>query len=267
MTVTSRPPRSRPVKRAGAGPPSRGSVSPTSAERFARRVRARRRRRALIVVAVLLVLAGLVWLVLKSPWATVQRIDVTGTNRVAEAEVRAQVEPEIDHPMLLARVDDIAERIGRERLIRSVRVQRHWPGVIRVLVVERVPVAALPAGSRMALVDRDGVVIERVRAAPVGLPRLEVGLGAAAVPALRGCLDVLRDLPPSVAQRLLAIGAVSPDGIWLKLRDSKVTGGVRVEWGDSSRTTQKARVLVALLPQRAALYDVRSPDTPAVRRK
>jgi len=249
------------------GRPAGSSVSLTSAQRFAARVRARRRRRALITIAVVLVVTGLTWAALKSPWATVQKIEVSGTDRVSVAAVRAEADVELGHPMLLARTSDIAVRVGRQRLVRSVHVERHWPSTIRVKVQERVPVAALPDGSRLSLVDRDGVEIERVTVAPAGLPRLEVARGEAAVPALRGSLAVLKGLPPALSQRLLAIGADSPDGIWLKLRDSKVPGGARVEWGDSAQSRRKARVLMALLPQHAVGYDVRSPDTPAVRRK
>jgi cell division protein FtsQ len=154
--------------------------------------------------------------------------------------------------------------VGTERLIRSVRVRRTWPSTIRVEVVEREPVAALPADSGLSLVDRDGVEIEKVAVKPAGLPRLEVARGPDAVPALRGSLDVLRGLPVGVSRRLLAIGAQSPDGIWLKLRDSKVPGGVLVKWGDSSQTPRKAKVLTALLPQHRGGYDIRSPDAPAV---
>jgi cell division protein FtsQ len=248
-----------------AGRPPRGNVSPTSAQRVAARVRARRRRRVLIVLAVLIVLGALAWAVLKSPWATVRKIEVTGTDRISSAAVRAQAEAELGHPMLLARTGDIADRVRRERLVRSVRVQRQWPSTIRVQVVERVPVAALPAGSALSLVDLDGVEIEQVKVSPAGLPRLEVARGPDGVPALRGCLDVLRALPPAVSRRLLAIGAESPNGIWLKLRDPKVANGARVEWGDSGQTPRKARVLTALLSKHAVLYDVRSPDTPAIR--
>lgn len=258
---------SRSLADAAGSRPIRSTVSLTSAQRFAARARARRRRRALIVTTAVLLVTGLAWAALKSPWATVQTIEVTGTDRISIDTVRAEAEAEIGHSLLLARTGDIVARVSRQRLVRSVRVERHWPSTIRVQVVERVPVAALPDGSGLSLVDRDGVEIEQAQVSPAGLPRLQVDRGAEAVPELRGCLDVLAALPPAVSQRLLAIGADSPDGIWLKLRDSKVPGGVRVEWGDSAQTPRKARVLTALLSQHAVGYDVRSPDTPAVRRK
>jgi cell division protein FtsQ len=240
----------------------RGTVSPTSAQRFAARVRARRRRRRLIVVLVLLVICGIFWAALKSPWATVQRVEVTGTHRVVAAEVQSEAESELGRPILLTRTGDIARRLERQqRLIRSVRVRLQWPSVLRVQVLERVPVAAIPAGSGQALVDIDGVTIGRVRSAPAGLPRLQVALGSGGVASLRGCLQVLQGLPPVLRHQLRGIGADSPDGIWLKL------GGSRVEWGSSADSALKAQVLAALLPQHAAVYDVRSPDTPAVRGK
>jgi cell division protein FtsQ len=100
---------------------------------------------------------------------------------------------------------------------------------------------------------------------PAGLPRLQVSLGSlgpGGVAALRGTLAVFRGLPPDLAQQVKAIGADSPDGIWLTLK-----GGAKVEWGNSSDSAQKARVLTALLPQHAVDYDVSTADTPAVRRK
>ena len=309
MAVASRPPRSRPVKRAGAGGakatgattgtksgrssssgqtrstkalahgparPARGTVSRTSAQRFAARVRARRRRRGLIVVLAGLVLAGVGWLAFRSPWAMVQRVRVTGTDRVAPGVVRDAARSEVGHPMLLARTADIAARVREQRLVRSVTVTRHWPGTLVVTVVEREPVAAVPAGAgQVALVDPDGVLIESVATArkPAGLPRIEVGIGPADAATLRGCLAVLHGLPAALSARLIAIGADTPDGIWLTLREPgakgrpALKGGARVEWGNATATPHKAEVLTALLAQHAVNYDVRSPDTPAVRRK
>jgi cell division protein FtsQ len=254
----------------------RQSVSLTSAQRFAAKVRARRRRRVLIVTAALAFVIGAGWLALKSPWATVNRIEVSGTGRVPASVVREQAESELGEPMLLARTAQIEARISSQRLIRSVRVSRHWPGTLRVRVVERTPVAALPAGAGVQLVDQDGVVIERIAttsaARPDGLPRIEVNLAAAGtatgnVETLRGCLAVLHGLPASLRARLRSIGGDSPDGIWLKLADPKLKSTALVQWGNSAQGTQKARVLTALLPQHASTYDVRSPDMPAVVRR
>ena len=252
-----------------------GSVSLTSAQRFAARARARRRRRTLVGAGVVLLSCTLTWAALGSRWATVQKVEISGTHRVPEGIVRDLADGELGRPMLMVRTADLAERVRRQRLVRSVRVTRHWPGVVRVAVREREPVAALPSGDRIALVDPDGVVVERVRTAPAGLPTLQVKLGERGVPAIQGCLRVLSGLPLSLSRRLVAIGADSPDGIWLTLRRPGSTGSagtagsgqrqVRVEWGDAEQTPRKAEVLSARVRRPGAGYDVRSPDKPAIR--
>lgn len=210
----------------------------------------------MLVVALV---AGLGWLTLRSPWATVQRVEVRGTHRIPAAVVHAEADGEIGHPLLLARTGDLRERIGQQRLVKSVTVKRVWPAGIDVTVVERVPVAAVPEGSRLALVDDDGVVIDRVAQEPAALPTIDVSLGAAGVPALRSCLGVLDALPPAVRSTIKKIGARTGDGVWLTLKS-----GARVEWGSATDTPRKAEVLTALLKQKADRYDVRAPDAPAI---
>ena len=254
-----------------ADPRSRPVVSPTSAERFAARVRARRRRRRLAGLLVVALLAGLVWAALWSPWATVRAVAVSGTARVPAGAVAAAADTELGRSLLLARTGDVADRVRREQpLVRAVTVTRDWPSGLRIAVTEREPVAAVPAGGEVRLVDADGVVVERLtgdaardRAGRTGgLPRVEVDLDRPdAVATLRECVTVARGLPPEVRRLVRRIGATTPDRVTLQLAD-----GARVDWGSGAETPRKAEVLLALLPQKATLYDVRSPETPAVRR-
>lgn len=247
-------------------PRSRPTVSPTSAERFAARVRARRRRRRLVGALAVVLLGGLVWATLWAPWATVREVRVSGTSRVPAGAVEAAADTELGRSMLLARTGDVADRVRREQpLVRDVTVTREWPSTLRVAVTEREPVAAIPAGDEVRLVDADGVVIERLtgdRARRPGLPRVEVDLSRPdAVATLRACVEVARGLPPELRRIVRRIGAVTPDRVELRL-----AGGARVDWGSGAETPRKAEVLLALLPQKASLYDVRSPQTPAVRK-
>jgi cell division protein FtsQ len=249
-------------------PRSRATVSPTSAERFAARVRSRRRRRRLVGLLVLALLAGVVWAALWAPWATVREVEVSGTSRVPAGAVAAAADTELGRSMLLARAGDVADRVRREQpLVADVTVTRAWPSTLRVAVTERQPVAAIPAaGGEVRLVDADGVVIERLtgdRARRAGgLPRVEVDLSRPdAVATLRACVEVARGLPPELRRIVRRIGATTPDRVELRL-----AGGARVDWGSGAETPRKAEVLLALLPQKASLYDVRSPKTPAVRR-
>ena len=268
--MTPRPPApTRHVASEPVDPRSRPTVSPTSAERFAARVRARRRRRRLLALVAVVLLGGVLWAALWAPWATVRQVEVSGTSRVPAGAVEAAADTELGRSMLLARAGDVADRVRREQpLVRDVTVTRAWPSTLRIAVTEREPVAAVPAGDEVRLVDADGVVIERLtpstsdRARRPGLPRVEVDLSRPdAVATLRACVEVARGLPPELRRIVRRIGATTPDRVELRL-----AGGARVDWGSGAETPRKAEVLLALLPQKASLYDVRSPDTPAVRR-
>jgi cell division protein FtsQ len=278
-----------------------GTISQTSAQRFAAKVRSRRRRRMLAGTGVVTVLVVAVWAALWSSWSTVETVQVTGTQRVDADVVRAAGEREAGQPLLLARVDQVRAEVSRQRLVRSVRVTRHWPSVLRIDVVEREPVAAVPvdAGSTnnsigkvshatdpapgakspgtkapgtkaagatsapMRLVDVDGVTITTTTRVPRGMPILNVDPSTSrGVRALRACLEVLSGLPGPIRTQVRAVGAVSPDGIWLRL-----TSGARVQWGGADQGALKASVLTALLKQKAVEYDLRAPQNPAVRQK
>jgi cell division protein FtsQ len=82
-----------------------------------------------------------------------------------------------------------------------------------------------------------------------------------AVATLRECVEVARELPPELRKIVRRIGAATPDRVELQL-----AGGARVDWGSGADTPRKAEVLLALLSQKASGYDVRSPETPAVRK-
>ncbi len=265
---------------------TRPVVSKTSAQRFAAKVRARRRKRTLTTLAVVLVLGTGSWMAVFSPWATVNRVTVSGLDRVPEDQVRLATDTEIGHSLLLAPTADLATQLEKLRLVKSVQVSRSWPGTLKVAVTEREPVAALPSSTMAAnataktgtarsttlmvqLVDDDGVVIETVPAgdAPTALPRIEVALGQAqSVANLRGTLAVLHGLPADLRSRLKAIGTQSPDGIWLKIAAPLKTSPKRtvlVQWGDSAQGPLKAQVLTALLKRTAKTYDVRAPEMPS----
>jgi cell division protein FtsQ len=260
-----------PRRRHPARRPARSTVSATSAQRFAARVRARRRRRLLIGAAACLLLAGTGWALLAAPWSTVRRIEVFGVHRVDAAAVRAAAQPEVGRPLVLVDTGRIAAEIRREPLVAAVAVSRRWPGTLLVMVRERAAVAAVPAASGVNLVDADGVVVGRATVPPRGLPVIHVALGRAqpppapgpaggsGTPALRACLDVLSGLPAGLRDQVRQIGAGSPLDVWMVLND-----GSRVRWGGSEQTARKAEVLLALRRQRAARYDVSAPDAPAV---
>ncbi len=245
------------------------TVSTASAKRFTARVRARRRRRIMLAVgAVTLVVAAVAGL-LYAPWARVERITVTGTHRLTVAQVRAEADPELGRPLLLADTGAVARRIRDLTLVSSVSVHRTWPSTLAIVVTERFPVAAIPDGSGMSLVDRDGVQVEWSASRPAGMPLVQVESGSAGVPALQAVLDVLNGLPSSLRAQVRSVGAGSPASVWFVL-----AGGSRVLWGAAMDGPAKVRALRALQDQPAARartgvhppdFDVSAPDAPALR--
>jgi cell division protein FtsQ len=63
----------------------------------------------------------------------------------------------------------------------------------------------------------------------------------------------------TLAVRVQGVGADDMYGITLNL-----PGGVTVDWGGGDDPIEKARVLVALMKQPHAHYDVSAPSAPAV---
>lgn len=246
----------------GSGAPPRVTSSGT-AERFAARVRSRRRRRWASAVAAVLVLAGLVWLVLFSPYLVVRRVQITGTDRVPEASVHRLVDAELGRPMVLLDPGRISSQVAAVPLVRSAEVTRRWPTTVVVAVHERVPVAVVPAGeggSGYRLVDRDGVEVESMARRPAGLPFLEVDVAGGGPATLAAALDVQAGLPAELVSQVRTIGATSPDGVWFTL-----SNGAKVVWGDSGDGDAKLDVfgdLVGAVPD-AAVYDVSAPTAPA----
>ena len=239
-----------------------GVVSRRSAARFAARARARRWlawRPLLTALVVLLVAATAGWVVLASPLLAVREVTVVGTDRVAPAQVTALAEPAVGTP--LARVDAaaLAERVAELPLVKEADVVRVWPSTLEVRLVERVPVAAVPAEQGVALVDLDGVVITEVGQAPPDLPVLQVDVDGGPA-TLRAAAGVLGGLPADLRADVEQVGAATPDDVRLRLR-----GGADVVWGSPADSDLKAQVLQALRTQPAAVYDVSAPLTPVTR--
>jgi cell division protein FtsQ len=242
-------------------------VSRASAARFAARVRARRWRRAGIVTVVFLAVTATGWAVLGAPWARVERIRVTGTVQVPQAEVDRIAGAQIGVPMLLVDTSAVARQVRGITLVRSTTVTRRWPSTLVVQVRERTAAAAVPVRGGFSLVDVDGVEVGRAAKAPTQLPVVRVELAGDGVDGLRAVLSVLDQLPADLRGEVRESGTAGVDGVWTVHRD-----GARVLWGSAEDVSTKVRALRALraLPRKDRPaskldYDVSAPQAPAVR--
>jgi len=249
-----------------SGPTVREDRRPTAtAQLFRAKLRARRRVRLAWGSGVMVVAALGGYLLLGSPWLRVEHVRLDGLTRVSPDSVRLVTAGEQGRPMVLADTGALAGRLAQIPLVRSVDVVRLWPSTLVVTVHERKPAAAVPAaGGGFRLVDRDGVQVDQVVARPAALPVLQVDVAKAGAPALAAALDVLEGLPADLRKGLTSVGAGSPDDVWFVLE-----GSGKVVWGSPERADRKVAALRALeavtrSPGARTVYDVSSPDSPAV---
>lgn len=233
-------------------------------DRFASRRRARRLRslRPAVVVAllgVLLVAGG--WVVGWSSVLDIRTVEVVGADRVPAEVIQATAAVPIGAPLASADIGAIRARVTQIPQVADASVVRRWPHTVRIVVEERQPAVAVPAGDRFVLVDGDGVsfdtVTERPRAVPLVTGVHAVSLGADRVAAV---VDVLAALPADVRKRATEISVPTIDSVTVLLDD-----GVRVVWGSADEGARKAVVLTALMRTKAKTYDVTSPYAPTTR--
>lgn len=208
---------------------------------------------------VVLLTAGVVgtaaWLVFFSPVLGVRAIDIVGNVTVPAERIEQQAAVPQLHPLATVDLAGVQGRVMKIRQLASAKVDRVWPGTLRIEVVEREPVAAVTAGGKAALIDKTGVVIEIKDMVPPGLPELKVDRPAAGDPTTMAALQVIQSLPDDLAAKVRLVRASSPEGVSLDLSD-----GRSVVWGGSDRGADKARILATLLRRKADVYDVSSPD-------
>ncbi len=233
-------------------------------DRFAARRRARvltSLRPAIVLAVGVAVVAAATWAVGWSPLLDIRTVEIVGTHRVTEEDIRAVAAVPVGSPLARLDTEGVRQRVGAVRQVTDVSVVRRWPHTVRIVVAERQPAVAVPDGVWFVLVDGEGVSFVTVSDKPAGVP-LVVGatagsLGPARVTAV---VDVLAALPAEIRRRATEVSVGTVDSVTVTLDD-----GVRVVWGSPEDGGRKAAVLTALMRTPAKVYDVTSPDAPTTR--
>lgn len=231
--------------------------------RFARRQWRRRWlawRYILAVVLVLGIVGGAVYAVWFSSLLAVEKVEVSGAETLAAADIEARAAIEIGEPLVRVDVAAAQRRIAALATIKSVRVTRQWPHGVLIAIQERVPIAVVKIGDRLRGLDEQGVVFREYTEAPPDLPRVETSLGTTSG-ALKEAAGVIAALPSELSLRVDHLRVQTMDEISLQLKDGRV-----VEWGSAEESATKARVAITLLATvEARVYDVSAPSKPATR--
>jgi cell division protein FtsQ len=129
-----------------------------------------------------------------------------------------------------------------------------------IRVVERTPVAAVPAAGQFLLVDGDGVAYTSQAVRPLELPLVRLTAPDSSDPTTRAALTVLASLSPRLRELLVELIAESPTRIRLALTDERT-----ILWGDATENDAKVRVIASLLDSPAKVIDVSAPSVVTVR--
>lgn len=206
---------------------------------------------ALVVAAVVAVLF--------TPALGVHTVRVTGTHVLSAQRVRDAAGIEPGTPILRVDTTTVRDRVAGIPQVASVRVSRSLPFTVHIAVTERSPVAVFDSAEGVRLVDRTGLPYLTVPKAPPGLPRIDLPKISQKDPATHAVVTVLAALPDAFRARVASITASRQGDVRFALRDGK-----KVTWGTPEHSRRKAAVLKVLLTRKGTVYDVTSPDLPAV---
>jgi cell division protein FtsQ len=126
--------------------------------RIALKRRAVRFRGAAIAAAVAVVIGACVW-VYNSSLFTITEFEVVGTPHMSRERVLELAAVPGSATLLRFPAEEVAARVSADPWVASVAVTRLFPSGMRIRVTERVPVAAVDAGSALMLIDGAGTVI------------------------------------------------------------------------------------------------------------
>ena len=221
--------------------------------------------RALIASVVALVL--LVLATMFTPIMAINKITITGTEKVSEQQVQAVLKKYIGTPLPMINSDSVASDLQKFKLIESISLVSKPPYELQVRIVERTPISVVVIGGTGFLYDPSGVRVG-VASGAEKLPTIIITGDPKTSKNYKQAIDVLLSLPSSLLERVAYIQARTRDNVTMQLRGNAAQ---TIIWGDSTQSALKSRVLKVLLyktPSRIpATFDVSSPMTPSVIRK
>ncbi len=235
-----------------------------------RRDEGRRRLRILLITGSVVAAFGVAYGATRSPLFDVDRVVVQGARHTTPAEIEQAAG--LRARVALADIDPVSSARTIEGLpwVKDAVVSRQWPGTVKVRLVERAPVAALPAAAGgWALVDGTGRVVTNVEAPPPGMVTVAgpaaPGVGDQLPDVTRAPLAVLDHLPPSLGERVNGL-TVADDGSV----DVHATGLPVVRFGPPTQVREKVVALETLVAKadlrRVEAIDVRVPTAPVLTR-
>ncbi len=234
------------------------------------RTAGRRRLRVILVILALIALAGVGWVLTRSPLLDVDEIDVQGTERTSSADVLGAVGIDRGDPILYVDTGAATARVEALPWISEASVSLRLPSRVVVRVEERIAAGWIRIDDEtVAIVDGTGRVLEDDAPTSLYIPELR-GVGSTPVAG-----ETLEDtagaaVAASLPEQLLArASVVSTDGDGTDVRVGLTAGG-EVRLGDPGAVDVDDALAAAVavldsLGERVVAYvDVRVPSAPVV---
>lgn len=189
----------------------------------------------------------------------VQRVEVTGVDRMNELKVYERVLAERDRPMPLVDLGAIRADLLALSWVADARVSRKLPDTLSVDVIERTPRAVLAKPDRLVLIDGSGHELEPItKANAKGMLRVS-GPGAARQVA---ALETLLDAAPALKSQVTAAEWVGNRRWNLTFKTAQVLALPHGPDKAAGALVQFARLdgVNRLIGGKVAAFDMRAPD-------
>ena len=131
-----------------------------------RRKKNRLRRFALKVLALMVIFAG-VHIFLHSGVFTLEKVVIYGNRHLGYLEVVKLMELDKGQNLIAMDMERAYDNLHSSQWIRSVQMRKELPDTLVLKIEESMPVALLQNADGLFIVDSEGLILERVKGAPV----------------------------------------------------------------------------------------------------
>lgn len=215
-----------------------------------------------VLFSIIILVAG--FILVSSPLFEIKSITVEGNLRLQAEEIRSASGLVPGTNIFQAQTGEARDRLEALPAIREAQLTREFPSTVRIVVVERVPVAILSMDGEFWEVDVEGVPVAKKGRGWDGLPVITgVRYGS---PDLPRTLEVVGRLPDAVVSGLSEVSFGNDLRFILYTFD-----GIEIRLGQAERLEQKGGLLLEVLPlvrdagRKVEYIDLSEPDKAVVK--
>jgi len=219
-----------------------------------------------------LILAGIVgYYILSLPIWKIQEVVVSGANMLSAQEIRDLSGVPLSENLFLTSFSRVRTNLKKIAAIKNFHIYRIPPATVLIRITERKPIAVVILNDKSAIVDEEGVVLNRNPNLTLDVPNMTdlpvvYGVKNLAPKVSRLLADIVLELSSLLGSRRIQLELGSFEKISFLLDDM-----LRVKVGRDEDVKRKMKVFEALLPTMAGRWsqieyvDVRFPDNPVIK--